>query len=187
MHYTQHFTITPLPPEALCNFWTDPSMLCFLFFPVFLKLGPSFCSVVSCVVPPTTFFGSFMESFVSLSWALRLPFSFSSRSSGVFVFLPHELTGECSGFCSRLFLCGVCVLVSSVLRFCFSFRYFGVVPVPLCLSLFLSSPFPSSSSTHVLRSSSGVISLFGRSAPALFSSSVVWVSWLFFRVCLHHR
>ena len=42
---------------------------------------PSFCSVSSCVVPPV-FFGSSINSFVSFSWALRLPFLFSSRSSG---------------------------------------------------------------------------------------------------------
>ena len=50
----------------------------------------------------------------------------------------------------------------------------------LCLSLFLYSPFQSSSSTHLLRSSSQVIPLFRRSAHALFSSSVVLASSLFF-------
>ena len=38
---------------------------------------------------------------------------------------------EWSSFCSLIFLYGLFVLVSSVLRFCFSCLYFRVVPVPL--------------------------------------------------------
>ena len=75
----------------------SPSIYGFTSFIFFHVLQPRFRSFVSCVVHPP-FLGSFVVCFASFSWAMRLPFSFSSCSSGVFVFLPQWFLVSVLGF-----------------------------------------------------------------------------------------